>query len=116
MSKHYLLQHLKNFFEKSLTMPKKLEGGPFGIFQHQKIEGGPFGGIFFRKNSHNAEKTERGVLVKKPFSLSRYNMLRGKREKTLLVQFARPNDSIWDHKNSRTFKNYFGQFVWIEKK
>ena len=35
-------------------MPKKLKGGPFGIFQHpfcrktpKKIEGGPFGEIFF---------------------------------------------------------------------
>ena len=51
-----------------------------------------------------------------PFSLSRYGMLRGKRGKTLLVQFARPNDSIWDHKFCRIFKNYFGQFVWIEKR
>ena len=40
-------------------MPKKLKGGPFGIFQHsvgkyQKIEGGPFGD-FFLKKSHRAE-------------------------------------------------------------
>ena len=32
------------------------------------------------------------------FSLSRYCMLRGKRGKTFLVQFAGPNVSIWDHK------------------
>ena len=48
--------------EKSLTMPKKLKGGPFG--------------------------------------LDWYGMLRGKAGKTFLVQFARPNDSIWDHKIS----------------
>ena len=43
--------------------------------------------------SHNAEKLKGGH-----FSLSRCGMLRGKRGKTVLVQFARPNDSIWDHK------------------
>ena len=31
-----------------------------------------------------------------------------------MVQFARPNDSIWDQKLRRYF-NYFRQFVWIEK-
>ena len=33
--------------------------------------------------------------------------------KNLFVQFARPNGAIIF---CRTFKNYFGQFVWIEKK
>ena len=73
-------------------------------------------GNFFRKKM--PKKLKRG-----PFSLSRYGILGGK---TFLVQFAMPNDSIWDHKTlgpsrfnlgpCRTFKNYFGQFVWIEKK
>ena len=40
-------------------------------------------------------------------------MLRGKTGKTFLVQFARPNGAIIF---CRTFKNYFGQFVWIENK
>ena len=40
-------------------------------------------------------------------------MLRGKTGKTFLVQFARPNGAIIFR---RTFKNYFGQFVWIGKK
>ena len=43
-------------------------------------------------------------------------MLLGKRGKIFLVQFARPNVLIWDHKLCRTFKNYFGQFVWVETK
>ena len=47
-----------------------------------------------------------------PFGLARYGMLRGKTGKTFLVQFARPNGAIIF---CRTFKNYFGQFVWIEK-
>ena len=52
------------FYEKkieSLTVPKKLEGGPFGIFQHpfcrkisKKNEGGPFGDFFSKKKSHRA--------------------------------------------------------------
>ena len=35
-----------------------------------------------------------------PFSVSRYGMLRGKRGKTILVQFATPNGLISDHKFS----------------
>ena len=85
--------------KKNLTMPKKLKGGPLGIFnihsvaKHQKIEGGPFGEIFFRKKVSHCRKKLKGL-----FSLSRYGILRGKRGKTILVQFARPNDSIWHHK------------------
>ena len=45
--------------------------------------------------------------------LARYGMLRGKTGKTFLVQFARSNGAIIF---CRTFKNYFGQFVRIEKK
>ena len=49
----------EKILKKSLTMPKKLKGGPFGIFQHpfcrktqKKIEGGPFGEkYFFSKKS-----------------------------------------------------------------
>ena len=50
-------------------MPKKLKGGPFGIFQHpsvakhQKIEGGPFWEKTFSKKSLTvAKKTERWTL------------------------------------------------------
>ena len=70
--------------------------GPFCISQHlllqniQKSEGGPFGEKF-RKKISVPKKTERGD------SLSRYCMLRGKRGKTFLVQFAMPNDAIWGH-------------------
>ena len=79
-------------------MPKKLKGGPFGIFQHpfcrktaKKIEGGPFGEKKFRKKSLAVPKKnwKGGV-----FGLARYGMLRGKTEKTFLVQFARPNSAI----------------------
>ena len=50
------------------------------------------------------------------FSLSLYCMLREKRGKIVLVEFARPNDSIGTIKFRITIKNNFGQFVWIEKK
>ena len=54
----------KKFLKKSLTMPKKLKGGPFGIFQHpfcrktpKKLKGDPLGKKFFEKKSHRAENT-----------------------------------------------------------
>ena len=62
----------KNFWKKSLTMPKKIERvDPLGVFnihfvaKHQKIEGGPFGEkFFFRKKSLTmSKKTERDPLV-----------------------------------------------------
>ena len=55
-------------------------------------------------------------LTRGPFRLAPYGMVRGKKEKPFwfsslgqMVQF----DII---KFGRPFKNYFGQFVWIEKK
>ena len=83
-------------------MPKKL-GDSSGVFnihsvaKNQKNEGGPFGEFFFRKKVSQCRKKLEGG---RPFSLSRYCMLRGKRGKTFLAQFARPNDSIWGHKIS----------------
>ena len=82
-------------------MPKKLSRGfPLGfsnihsVPKLRKIERGTLWGILFSKKSlAMPKKIERG-----PFSLSRYCMLREKRGKTFLVQFARPNDAIWDHK------------------
>ena len=68
-------------------MPKN-EGGAFGIFQHPfgrktpKNEGGPVGEQFFGKKCFTMpiKKIERG-----PFSLSRYCMLQGKKEKLLIL-------------------------------
>ena len=93
-------------------MPKKTErGDPLGFFniysvaKQQKNEGDPLG-IFFRKKVAVTKKKLKG-------GLARYGMLRGKTGKTFLVQFARPNGAIIF---CRTFKNYFGQLAWIEKK
>ena len=78
------------------TILKKTERGPFRIFNihsvaiYQKIEGGHLGEIFFQQKSLTMPKKLKGG----SFGLSRYCMLRGKRENTFLVQFAGPNDSI----------------------
>ena len=72
----------KKFSEKSLTMPKKTERGTIWNFstsilsQNIKKLKGALWGNSFEKKSHSAEKKpERGL-----FSLSRYSMLRRKRE------------------------------------
>ena len=91
-------------------MPKKTKGGPFGIFQHPfcrvKIEGGPFGEKNSgKKVSQCRKKVSPGMVwyagkQEKPFWFSSLDQI---------VQFGA---TIF----CRTFKNYFGQFVWIEKK
>ena len=68
--------------------------------------------FFFEKKVSQCRKKMKGG----PFGLARYGMLRGKTGKIFLVQFARPNSAIWCNNICRTFQNYFGQFVWIEKK
>ena len=125
-----LLQNMKKlkkkyflFSEKNLTMPKKTErGNPSGfsnihsVAKHQKMHWVPLGKIFrkiFRKKCLAVpKKIERGdSLVSaglvcyaekqvKPFWFSSLGQI---------VQFSA---IIF----CRTFKNYFGQFVWIEKK
>ena len=108
----------KKYFEKSLTMPKKIKEGPFGFFnilsvaKHQKTERTTLWRNFFQNKSLAMPKTERGTLQSLPISnvtrkeekpstrKKRKNPLRGKRGKTHLVQFARPNYSIWDHEIS----------------
>ena len=108
----------KNFyFRKKISQcRKKLKGGTLWDFptfipsqNSKKIEGGPFG----EKNSGNKSQCRKKIgrgdpLVSpgmvwyagKPFWFSSLDQM---------VQF----DNIIF---GRTFKNYFGQFVWIEKK
>ena len=111
-----------NLFWDSICFGTQLSLFAFGtqssisLAKHQKIEGGPFGENFSGKKVSQCRKNLKGG----PFSLSRYGMSRGKRGKTFLVQFARPNEYLFiardNKKFRRTFENYFGQFVWIEKK
>ena len=85
-------------------MPKKLKGGdPLGFFnihsvaKHPKKAGGLLGGGKYpKKNVSQCRKELKGG----PFWSSSLGQM---------VQF----DTIIF---GRTFKNYFGQFVWIEKK
>ena len=85
------------------------------VAKHQKIEGGPFGEFFPEKVSQCRKKLKG--------DLARYGMLQvcymvcyGKQEKLFgfssLGQIVQFGSIIF----CRTFKNYFGQFVWIEKK
>ena len=60
--------------------------------------------IFFsEKKSHSAEKTEKGDSLVCPGMVCYAE----KNEKTFLVQFARPNVSIWDHKILYNFVELF---------
>ena len=83
MSKYDLLQHPKYFFEKKSHSAEKLKGETLWDFStsilsqnSKKIEGDPSGEKIRKKSRTMPKKTERG-----PFSLARYCMLRGKKEK-----------------------------------
>ena len=100
-------------------MPKKTErGDPLGFFnihsvaKHQKNAGGPFGEKISEKKSRSAEKNERGESLVSPGMVCYAE----KQEKPFwfssLDQIVHFGPIIF----CRTFKNYFGQFVWIEKK
>ena len=127
--KYSLLQYSKieNFSKKngpsgalkSHSAEKKLKGGPFGIFQHpfcrktaKKLKGGPFGEKSFPEKSLAVpKKIGRGDPLVSPGMV----WYAGKQEKhfwfSSLDQIVQFGEIIF----YRTFKNYFGQFVWIEK-
>ena len=107
------------FGKKSHNAEKNRKGGPFGIFQHpfcrqiSKNAGGPFGEKIFRKKSLAVpKKNERGDPLVSPGMVCYAE----KQEKPFwfssLDQIVQFGAIIF----CRTFKNYFGQFVWIEKK
>ena len=109
----------KKIEEKSLTMPKNWKGGPFGIFQHpfwrktaKKIEGGPFEEKKFRKETLAVpKKSERGdPLVSLPMVC-----YAEKQENSFWFSSLDQIVQFGEIISRRTFKNYFGQFVWIEK-
>ena len=120
VAKHEKIEENKNFNfrEKISQCRKKLKGGPFGIFQHpfcrihQKIAGGAFGENFFsRKKSHSSEKNERGDPLVSPGMVCYAE----KQEKLFWFSSLDQIVQFGAIKFCRTFKNYFGQFVWIEK-
>ena len=101
--------------KNSHNVGKKLKGGPFGIFQHsscRKTQGGPFGEKNSTKSLTMPKKTERGdPLV--PLGIVCYAE---KEEKPFWFSLLGQMNQFGTIKFRRTFKNYFGQFVWIEKK
>ena len=78
------------------------------VAEHQKIEGGTIWESFFSK-SLNAEKSERGD------PLESGTVLRGKTKKPFRFSSLSQMFQFGTKKIRRTFKNYFGQFVWIKK-
>ena len=107
------------FSEKISQCRKKLTRGPFGIFQHpfcrktaEKMKGDPLGKFFPKKSLTVPKKTERGDPLVSPGIVC----YAGKQEKPFwfssLGQMVQFRAIIF----CRTFKNYFGQFVGIEKK
>ena len=100
-------------------MPKKTErgGDPLGFFnihsvaKHQKMQGDPLGKKS-KKKSRSAEKNERGNPLVSPGMVC----YAGKQEKLFWFSSLGQIVQFGAIRFCRTFKNYFGQFVWIEKK
>ena len=118
----------KKFFEKITYSKKwteshnakKLKRGTLWGFStsiltqnSKKIEGGAFGEKNSNKKSRSAEKNERGDLLVSPGMVC---YAEKKQEKhfwfSSLGQIVQFGAIIF----CRTFKNYFGQFVWMEKR
>ena len=105
------------FFKKvSQCRKKNKKGDPLRLFnihsvaEHRKNEGDPLGKICFRKNTM-PKKSKMG----EPFGLSWYCMLRGKTKHFWFSSLSQMFQ-FGTLKFRRIFKNYFGQFVWIEKR
>ena len=122
VAKHEKIEENKNFHfrEKISQCRKKLKGGgPFGIFQHpfcRKTSKKCRGTLWWKKIRKKClavpKKTERGdPLVSPGMACYAEKQVKPFWSSSLgqMVQF----DTIIF---CRTFKNYFGQFVWIEKK
>ena len=110
----------KKILGKKVSVPKKTVRGTLWDFptsilsqNRKKIEGGPFGEIFFfEKKSRSAKKNERGDPLVSPGMVCYAEKQENPFWFSSLGQIAQFGAIIF----CRTFKNYFGQFVWIEKK
>ena len=115
----------KNLFSgKNLTMPKKTERrNPLGfsnihsVAKHQKMQGGHFEEKNFEKKSEKKclavpKKIERGDSLVSPGMVCYAEKQVKPFWSSSLGQMVQFDTIIF----CRTFKNYFGQFVWIEKK
>ena len=97
---------------------EKLKGGPFGIFQHpfcrktSKNAGGLWGKNFRKKCLAVPKKIERGDSLVSPGMVCYAEKQVKPFWSSSLGQIGQFDTIIF----CRTFKNYFGQFVWIEKR
>ena len=117
-----MLQNIKKLrgekkSEKRLSAKKTEREDPLGFFnihsaaKHQKISNrGPFG-EFFSKKVSMPKKLKGGTLK----SLPVWYVTR-KKGKTFLVLFARPNESIWDHKIVKNFEELLWSVRELKKK
>ena len=123
VAKHEKIEENKNFYfrEKISQCRKKLKGGTLWDFSTsilseniKKMQGNPLGKNFFfeKKVSQCRKKYERGDTLVSPGMVCYAE----KQEKPFwfssLGQIVQFGAIIF----CRTFKNYFGQFVWIENK
>ena len=121
VAKHQKIEGGKIFIfgKKSHSAEKNCKGDPLGFSnihsdaKQQKIEGDPLGKFFFpKKVSQYRKKMKGGTLWSRPV----WYVNAVKQEKPFwfssLGQMVLFDTIIF----CRTFKNYFGQFVWIEKK
>ena len=114
-----LSQNMKKYIfpGKNLTMPKKLKGGTLWDFSTsilsqniKKCRGTLWGRKFPKKMSRSAEKNWKGDPLVLPGMVG-YAKKQGKPFwSSSLGQMVQFDTIIF----GRTFKNYFGQFVWIE--
>ena len=120
VAKHEKLKKKIYFREKISQCRKKLKGGPFGISQHpfcrktsKKMQGEPLGEkISEKKCLAVPKKNERGDSLVSPGMVCYVEKQGSHFWSSSLGQMV-PLDTIIFF---RTFRNYFGQFVWIEKK
>ena len=96
-------------------MPKT-ERGPLGVFQHlfcrktaKKLKGRPFGEKISEKKSRSAKKIERGDPLVSPGMVCYAR----KQEKPFWFSSLGQMVQFGAIILCRTFKNYFGPFVWI---
>ena len=92
------------FRDKLSQCRKKLKGGtlwdfPTSILSQniKKMQGDPLKKNFEKKIRKKCLAVPKKIWKGGLFGLARYDMLRGKTGKTILVQFARPNGAIWHH-------------------
>ena len=120
IAKNEKIEENKNYFRKKISQCRKnTEKGTLWDFptsslsqNSKKIEGGPFGEKCSGKSLAVPKKNGRGDPLVSPGMV----WYAGKQEKLFwsssLDQIVQFGAIIF----CRTFKNYFGQFVWIEKK